>query len=57
VSWEKIDVTVVTKPVAHGAGMYLRIPKKVVEAYDLITAEAIEATIHRAKRKQQEGET
>jgi len=51
-SWEKIGVTVVAKPVAHGAGIYLRVPKKVVEAYDLITADDVEITIDRAKRKQ-----
>jgi len=52
VSWEKIGVTVVAKPVAHGAGIYLRIPKRLVEAYDLITADEIEITVDRAKRKQ-----
>jgi len=52
VSWEKIGVTVVAKPVAHGAGIYLRIPKRLVQAYDLITAEEIEITVDRAKRKQ-----
>jgi len=59
VSWEKIGVTVVSKPVAHGAGIYLRIPKRVVEAYDLITAEEIEVELARAKRKtpvEKEGE-
>jgi len=51
VSWEKVGVTIVTEPKAHGSGIYLRVPKKVVEAYDLIAAEAIEVTIDRAKRK------
>jgi len=51
VSWEKIGVTIVTEPKAHGSGIYLRVPKKVVEAYELISAEAIEVTIDRAKRR------
>jgi len=51
-SWKKVGVTVVAKPVAHGAGIYVRIPKKVVQAYDLITAEDIEVTIERAKRRE-----
>lgn len=49
-SWEKIGVTVVSKPVSHGAGIYLRIPKKVVEAYELLTALDVEITIDRARR-------
>jgi len=55
-SWEKIGVTVVTEPKAHGSGIYLRVPKKVVQAYDLINTEAIEVTIDRVKRREQ-GET
>jgi len=51
VSWEKIGVTIVTEPKAHGSGIYLRVPKKVVQAYDLVVAEAIEVTIDRVKRK------
>lgn len=50
-SWEKVGVTVVSRPVAHGAGIYLRIPKKVAEAYELYTAEDVEITIDRAKRR------
>jgi len=53
VSWEKIGVTVVAKPVAHGSGIYLRIPKRVVEAYDLITAQEVEVTVQRAKRPEE----
>jgi len=49
-SWEKIGVTVVSKPVAHGAGIYLRVPKRVVQAYDLYTALDVEVTIDRARR-------
>jgi len=45
----KIGVTVVAKPVAHGAGIYLRIPHQVVEAYDLLSAVVVETTIDRAK--------
>jgi len=51
VSWEKIGVTVVAKPVAHGKGIYVHLPKRVVDAYDLITAEEVEITVDRAKRK------
>jgi len=50
VSWEKIGVTAVVKPAAHSSGLYLRIPKKTVEAYDLWTAEMVEYTIERAKQ-------
>jgi hypothetical protein len=51
VSWEKIGVTIVTEPKAHGSGIYLRVPKNVVDAYELVTAEKIEVTIDRAKRR------
>jgi len=50
VSWEKIGVTIVCKPAAHSSGLYLRVPKKAVEAYDLWTAEMVEFTIERVKR-------
>jgi len=49
-SWERIGVTVVTKPVAHGSGIYVRIPKDVVEAYGLYEAEKIEITVDRVQR-------
>jgi len=49
-SWEKVGVTVVGSPVLHGSGIYVRIPKKTAEAYDLFTAEAIEVTVDRVKR-------
>lgn len=48
-SWKKVGVTVISKPVAHGSGLYFRIPKQVCEAYDLFTAEAIEVKIERAR--------
>jgi len=47
VSWEKIGVTVVGKPAAHSSGLYLRIPKKVCEAYDLFRAQVVVFTIER----------
>jgi len=47
VSWEKIGVTVVGKPAAHSSGLYLRIPKKVCEAYDLFGAQMVVFTIER----------
>jgi len=50
VSWEKIGVTVVGKPAAHSSGLYLRIPKKMCEAYDLFYAEVVEFTIERMLR-------
>jgi len=50
VSWEKIGVTEVSEPKAHGSGIYLRISKRVVQAYDLLTAQVIEFEIKRAKR-------
>jgi len=50
VSWEKIGVSVVSKPAAHGSGLYLRILKNLVEAYDLWNAEMVEFTIDRVKR-------
>jgi len=50
VSWEKIGVTVVSKPASHGSGLYLRVLKNLVEAYDLWTAEMVEFTIDRVRR-------
>ena len=49
--WEKVGATVVAKPVQHGAGVYLRVPKKVVEAYEIHTAEVVEFTVDRVKRE------
>lgn len=49
-SWEKIGVTVISKPVAHGSGIYIRIPKNVATAYELYTAEKIEVRLERARR-------
>jgi len=50
VSWEKIGVSIVSKPAAHGSGLYLRIPKKMCEAYDLWKAKMVEFTVDRALR-------
>jgi len=47
VSWEKVGITVVGKPAAHSSGLYLRIPKKVCEAYDLFRAQMVVFTIER----------
>jgi len=49
-NWEKVGVTVVGKPVSHGGGLYVRIPKKVVDAYELHTGLDIEVTVDRVKR-------
>jgi len=49
-SWEKVGVTVASKPAAMGSGLYLRVPKNLVEAYDLWTVKMVEFTIERAKR-------
>ena len=51
VRWEKVGATVVAKPVQHGNGVYLRVPKKVVEAYEIYTAEVVEFTVDRVKRE------
>jgi len=56
VSWEKVGVTVVCKPVAHSSGIYVRIPKRVAQAYDLFTADEVEVTVERARRSQRESE-
>jgi len=47
VSWEKLGVTVASKPASHGSGLYLRIPKKVCEAYDLWKVQMVVFTIER----------
>ena len=49
-SWEKIGITVVTEPKKHGSGVYLRVSKKVVDAYDLLGADKIEFVIRRVRR-------
>lgn len=49
-NWEKIGITVVSEPKKHGSGVYLRVGKKIVEAYDLLGAEKIEFLIRRVKR-------
>jgi len=49
-SFEKIGVTLVMKPAAHGSGLYLRVPKRICEAYDLFAADVVEFTIDRVKR-------
>ena len=48
--WEKIGVTLVCSPKAYGSGIYLRIPKETLEAYDLVNAEKIEFEIRRVRR-------
>ena len=49
-TWQKIGVTLVCSPKAYGSGIYLRIPKETLEAYDLVSAEKIEFEIRRVKR-------
>ena len=49
-SWEKIGITVVSEPKKHGSGVYLRVGKKVVDAYDLLGADKIEFQIRRVRR-------
>jgi len=49
-SWERVGVTIVGKPVSHGGGLYVRIPKKTVDAYTLHTGLFIEVTVDRVKR-------
>lgn len=53
-SWEKIGITFNAKPTSSGEGLRVNIPKKTVAAYDLWTAEVLEVTIERAKRKEPE---
>jgi len=48
--WEKVGVTIVGQPVSHGGGLYVRIPKRVVDAYELHTGLNIEVTVDRIKR-------
>jgi hypothetical protein len=49
--WFKIGIRIVSKPAAHGSGLYLRIPKKTVDAYGLWNSEVIEFTVERALKK------
>jgi len=49
-NWEKVGVTIVGRPRSHSGGLYVRIPKKVVEAYELHTGLEIEVTVDRVKR-------
>jgi len=49
--WEKIDVRTLVKPAHHGSGLYLRIPKKLADAYDLHNAEAVIYVIEKVKQK------
>jgi hypothetical protein len=49
--WVKMGIRIVSKPAAHGSGLYLRIPKKTVEAYGLWNSEVIEFTVERALKK------
>jgi len=52
VSWEKIGITFVVKPASTGGGLKVRIPKDVVEAYDLWTAQKVEVKLERALKPQ-----
>jgi len=56
-SWEKVRVTVLVKPAAHGSGLYLRVPKNLVEAYSLWAAETVEYTLERVKKPAPENAT
>jgi len=49
--WEKIGVMVVAKPATYGGGLYLRVPKRIAEAYDLYNAEAVEFEVKRVRRR------
>jgi len=48
--WEKVGVTIVGRPLSTSGGLYVRIPKKVVDAYELHTGLDIEVTVDRVKR-------
>jgi hypothetical protein len=52
--WDKIGIKVVSKPISHSGGLYVRIPKKVVEAYELHTGLDVEVTVDRVKRPEKE---
>ena len=49
-SWEKIGITIVAKPSFTGGGLKVRIPSKVVDAYDLWAVDRIEIRIERARK-------
>jgi len=56
-AWERVGVKVVGRPISHSGGLYVRIPKKVVDAYELHTGLDVEVTVDRVKRpeKTEEG--
>jgi len=41
----------VVKPAAYGGGLYLRIPKKMAEVYELYSVELVEYEIKRVRRR------
>jgi len=45
VRWEKCGVSVISTPAQHGGGLYIRIPKKVVDAYDIAEADYVQIEI------------
>jgi len=49
--WEKVGVMIVVKPAAYGGGLYLRVPKRIAEAYELYTAEVVEFEVKRVRRR------
>ena len=49
-SWQKIGITIAAKPSFTGGGLKVRIPKKIVEAYDLWKADMIEVEVKRARK-------
>jgi len=44
---EKLGVTVLTHVSAHGGGLYLYIPRDLVEAYKIVAGDKIEAQLQR----------
>jgi len=52
--WVKVGIRLVCKPAAHGSGLYLRIPKRTVDAYDLFKAEVVEFTVERVQQRGRE---
>jgi len=50
-AWQRVGVTIVVKPAAYGGGLYLRVPKRIAEAYELYTAEAVEFEVKRVRRR------
>ena len=55
-SWEKIGITIVAKPASTGGALKVTIPKNIVEAYDLWTAQKVEVRLERALKPQAEKE-